>query len=80
MIYPTPITIPVSRGHSVSIDSVPLLAKLTISSLMIAIILIGSFAWWEMINEFDSKLEQIILTLIFFLLEASLICVLVGIL
>lgn len=80
MIYPTPIIIPVSRGHSVSTGSVPLLAKLTISSLMIALMLIGGFLWWNMINEFDSKLEQIILTLIFFLLEASLICVLVGIL
>ena len=79
MIYPTPIIIPASRGHSVSIDSVPLSAKLTISGLMIALILIGGFTWWEMINDFDSKLEQIIITLVFFLIETSLICLLIGI-
>ena len=80
MIYPTPIIIPISRGYSVSIGSVPLSTKVAASSVIIAIMLLAGSMWWELINELDSKLEQIILTLFFFSLEVSLICVLVEIL
>ena len=79
MIYPTPIIIPVSRGHGVSIGSAPLSAKIAVSSMLIALMLLLGCMWWKMISDFDSKLEQIILTLIFFLIETGLTCVLVGI-
>lgn len=79
MIYPTPIIIPVSRGHGISAGSIPLSAKVAVSSLLIALMLLVGCMWWAMISDFDSKLEQIALTLIFFLLEVGLTCVLVGI-
>jgi hypothetical protein len=80
MIYPTPIIIPVSRGHhGVSTNSIPLSAKITMSSLIIALILLIGFVWWDVINEQESRLEQIIFTLIFFVLEVAFISILVGI-
>lgn len=79
MAYSTPIIIPVSRGHGVPIGSVPLSAKITIGSFLIALILLLGCMWWKMISDFDSKLEQIILTLVFFLMETGLTCLLVGI-
>lgn len=79
MVYPTPIIIPVSRGHSVPIGSAPLSAKITIGSFLIALILLLGCMWWKMISDFDSKLEQIILTLVFFLIETGLTCLLIGI-
>ncbi|MEE1282368.1 MAG: hypothetical protein UHK60_08995 [Acutalibacteraceae bacterium] len=77
MVYP--IIIPVSRGHGVSTGSAPLSAKIAISSMVIALMLLLGCMWWKMISDFDSKLEQIILTLIFFLIETGLTCLLVGI-
>lgn len=77
MVYP--IIIPVSRGHGVSIGSAPLSAKIAMSSMIVALMLLLGCMWWEMINEFDSKLGQIVFTLIFILVEASLTCMAVGI-
>ena len=78
MVYP--IIIPVSRGHyGISAGSIPLSAKIAISSLLISLMLLMGCMWWKMISDFDSKLEQIALTLIFFLLEVGLTCLLVGI-
>lgn len=76
MVYP--IIIPVSRGHGVSIGSAPLSAKIAVSSILIALMLLLGCMWWKIISDFDSKLEQIILTLIFFLIETGLTCLLVG--
>ena len=79
MIYPTPIIIPASRGHGISAGSAPLSAKIAMSSITIAIMLLLGCMWWDMINKFESKLGQIIFTLIFFLMEVYFTCLLVGI-
>ena len=78
MVYP--IIIPVSRGHGVSIGSAPLSAKIAVSSVLIALMLLLGCMWWKMISDFDSKLEQIILTLVFFLIGVCFICLLVYLL